>query len=154
MELNAAIPSPAQMRDQTRFLVGDTDSTNQLVQDEEILFAVSLRSSIYGAAAVCCRNLAARFSILADSSQGPLHTSLSQKARNYRMMAGQYENEALSRGALPGYAGGISVTDKVMNEEDPDRVAPSFNVGMDDNFYPIAPAGNELEDQGPGQTDA
>jgi hypothetical protein len=146
--LNSTTPSQAQSRDQTRFLIGDTDPGDQQLQDEEIYFTIASRSSVYGAAAMCCRNLATKFSRLADSAQGPLHTSLSQKARNYRMMAGQYENEAMSRGALPGYAGGISISDKAQAEMDTDRVPPQFNIGMTDNFLPIAPAGNELPDEG------
>ncbi len=148
--------SPAQTRDQIRFLISDTDPGDQLLQDEEILFAASLRSSIYGAAAMCARSLAMRYSRQADSTQGPLHTALSQKARNFRMMADEMENFAQSFGATAGYAGGISISDKAQQEMDNDRVGPQFNIGMTDNFLPIAPAGNELPDEGAddSQTDA
>ena len=58
----------------------------------------------------------------------------------------QFENDANTYGALPGYAGGISIADKQQEELDTDRVPPQFNIGMDDNYYPIAPAGNESDD--------
>lgn len=51
------------------------------------------------------------------------------------------------------YAGGISVMDKEMQEQDTDRVQPQFNIGLDDNLnMPFGPAGNQTENQAqPGQ---
>lgn len=141
--LNVTPVTSSVLKDQVRFLIGDTRSGATQLQDEEILFAVSQRASTYGAAALCCKNLAAGFSRDADSAQGPLHTALSQRARNYNAMAARYENMAT---VSPGYAGGISISDKAQREMNPDRVVPNFNTGMTDNFLPIAPAGNESID--------
>ena len=142
------------VKDQVRFLVGDVDMGDQLLEDEEVLFTVGQRTSIYGAAAVCARMLATKYARRADSQQGPIRLAYSQISRNYMMMASQYENQAMSRGAQPGYAGGISVADKVQQEENQDRVGPQFNIGMTDNFLPIGPAGNELATETDSQTDA
>ena len=53
-------------KDQVRRLIGDVVSASQKIADEEILFALTLRSSIYGAAAECCRFIAAQFSEKVD----------------------------------------------------------------------------------------
>ena len=128
---------------QVRLLVGDTVSTDPQVQDEEITFLLKLRPSIWGAAAQVCRGLSARFSREADTVDKDLRTTLSAKARAYAMRAVDYETKAIARsGALP-YAGGQSIADKVQNELNVDRVAPQFNIGMMDNYLPVAPVGNE-----------
>ena len=136
--------TPSVVRDQVRFLIGDTDPASKQLEDEEIAFAISLRASTYGAAANCCRALATKAARRADSAQGPLHTALSQITRNYQSMAARYENQAI---VVPGFAGGISISDKMQREMDSDRVPPNFNIGMTDNFLPVPPAGNESEDQ-------
>lgn len=129
---------------QVRYLVGDTIQADPQAQDEEINFAISQRSSVYGAAATVCRSLAANFSRLVDTVDKDLRTSYSTKARNYLRMASEFENQAKSRSGFAGYAGGISIADKIQQESDPDRVQPNFSVGMTDNdFLPVPPVGQE-----------
>lgn len=128
---------------QVRYLVGDTVSTDHQVQDEEINFALTQRPSIYGAAAMVCRSLAARLSREADTVDKDLRTTLSARATAYSRRASDYENQARSRGGAMPYAGGISIADKVGNELDTDRVQPAFTIDMDDNYLPVAPVGNE-----------
>lgn len=128
---------------QVRFLVGDTIPADQQVQDEEIAFALVERPSIYGAAATVCRTLAAKLSRQADVVDKDLRTALSSRAKAYAARAVEYDGKAVSRsGGLP-YAGGLSIADKIQNERDLDRVQPSFGIGMEDNYLPVAPAGNE-----------
>ena len=126
---------------QIRLLIGDTIQTDQQFQDEEIVFMLSKRSTIYGAAAELCRSLASRFARKADSMDREMRTQYSAISRNYLAMANTFSARA-SSGAVP-YAGGISVADKQSQESDPDRVAPAFNIGMQDNFLPVPDAGNE-----------
>lgn len=128
---------------QVRYLVGDTKPTDQQVQDEEILFALTQRPSIYGAAAIVCRSLASRLSREADVVDKDLRTQLSARAKAYSLRASEYEVKASVRGGAVPYAGGISISDKVMNEADTDRVQPAFTIDMDDNYLPVAPAPNE-----------
>ena len=130
-------------KDQIRFLVGDTQSADPQLQDEEVLFAASQRSNIWGAAAICCFSLATYFARKADTTTGELRTLWSSLSRSYALRASQYETTATIRsGALP-YAGGISIQDKINQENDTDRVPPQFNIGMDDNSIPVPEAGNE-----------
>lgn len=140
-------------KDQVRLLIGDTLSTDPQMQDEEITYFLTQRSSVYGAAAECCRTLQARFSRSVDQSAGDTKAMYSQLAKAYGIKAAEFEAKAAMGGAGLPYAGGISVTDKINQEGDGDRVPPQFQVGMEDNFLPVAPAGNESSVP-PGETGA
>lgn len=130
---------------QTRFLIGDTLSNDQQLSDEEIKFSLSLRSSIWGAAATCLRNLSAQYSRLADSVQRDLRVVYSAKSKAYALRAAEFETMSNARGGFAGYCGGISIADKTAQEENSDRVPPNFGIGItDNNNSPVAPAGNEL----------
>jgi hypothetical protein len=128
---------------QVRYLVGDTLSSDQQVQDEEINFAITQRPSVYGAAAIVCRSLASRLSRQADVVDKDLRTTLSQRAKAYSARAAEYDITAKIRGGGIPYAGGLSIADKIQNEQDLDRVQPQFGIGMEDNYLPVAPVGNE-----------
>jgi hypothetical protein len=135
-------------KDQIRRLIGDVIQTEQQIADEEILFALTQRSSIYGAAADCCTYIAAQFSrktdtIVAAGGGGNLKQNYSQQARSYMAMAARFETLSVARGGAVPYAGGVSVSDKQNNENDTDRVAPQFNIGMMDDLLPVGPVGNE-----------
>lgn len=131
-------------KDQVRLLIGDTLTTDQQLQDEEIDYVLTTRGSLYGAAAECCRSLQAKFSRSVDQSAGGSKTMFSQLAKAYGIKAAEFEGKAAMSGAGLPYAGGISVADKRNQQQNPDRVTPQFQVGMDDNdFMPVGPAGNE-----------
>lgn len=118
---------------QLRWLIGDTLVKDQQLQDEELAWAMTQRSSIYGAAADCCRSLAARMSREADSTQGPAHTNYSVRARNYRVQAGGYDVMAMARSAGLPYSGQLSRIDYDTMASDPDRIAGQFRIGMGDD---------------------
>ena len=134
-------------KDQVRRMIGDVIQTDQQIADEEIAFAITQRSSVYGAAADCCRFIAAQYSrkvdVVTQGAGGMLKTNYSAQATAYKAMAANFESIAVSRGGAMPYAGGISVSDKQSNEGDSDRVAPQFNIGMDDNQLPVGSIGNE-----------
>ena len=122
-----------------RFVMGDTDTNDQLINDEEINWTnvqVSGTStstdSIYEVAMRCCLAVAAKFARLADQSIGDFKVSLSQKAVAMRAQADAIKNELVVReGGVPTpYAGGISISDKDIDELDSDRVDPSFAMGQ------------------------
>lgn len=90
-------------KDAVRFLIGDTDETFPLVQDEEIQFALGTEANVYAAAAKCCEALAARFSREADRRMGSVSVQSSQKASAYKEMARDLRKKA-GLGNLP-YSG-------------------------------------------------
>ncbi len=129
---------------QVRFLTGDTSANDPQLQDEEIVFTLNLRSSVWGAAAMCCGSIAANASRRADTSTGELRTHYSEVARAYFARSAMYETKSAEMGGALPFCGGITISGKALAEADLDRVPPNFNVGMTDNVnYPVAPAGNE-----------
>lgn len=129
---------------QIRRLIGDVQTGDKQIYDQEIFFFMTQRPNLYGCAADCCRSIAAQFSRQADVAQGDIHTAYSQRARAYEARAAQFDKAAASRGPGVAFAGGISEQDKVDRAENPDRVPGSFGIGMTDNTLPVAPAGNEM----------
>ncbi len=122
----------ANNRDEVRFLVGDTDTTDQLITDEEIAYAVAEESSNRGAAALVARAIAASFARRADRSVGDLKVSYKQRYDNYIALATSLESKAAVSDPVP-FAGGISVSNKDALQDDTDRVKPSIARGLHDN---------------------
>jgi hypothetical protein len=130
---------------QVRYLVGDTKENDQQVKDEEIQFALQQRPSVYGAAAIVCRALSAQKSRLVDTvNTADLRTTLSQQAGAYARQAIYYEQRDAKFGGVIPVAGGLTRSDKIRMESNPDRLPPAFNIAMQDHYVPVAPEGNEL----------
>ena len=116
----------ATAKDQVRLLLGDTDTTDQQLQDEEIAFFVTQRGDVYMSAVLCAESLAAKYSRLTDVTSGDQQKEQrSQKAAAYLALAQRLRAEARSRGVTP-YAGGLSIGDKQGREGNVDRVTPFF----------------------------
>jgi hypothetical protein len=135
-------------KDQVRLLIGDVLENHPQIQDEEISFLLTVRATIYGAAAECCLALAAKFSRSVDVQAGTSKFAYSQLAKAYTTKAAYFNAKAAAGGSALPYAGGISISDKQQQELNTDRVPPQFNIGMDDDYLPVAPAGNESEGEG------
>lgn len=107
-----------------RLLVGDTDETDQLVQDEEIAFALSqVGDNIYYAGSWICRVIAAKFSRLVTTElSGSLKADYSDRSKQYQQLAAQIENQGkkTSGRSLGAFGGGLGTY-------------PPFTVGQFDN---------------------
>lgn len=120
--------------DAVRHLVGDVDSSNQQVQNEEIIFSLAQASDeIYGAAALTARAIAARYSRLVDSAvdQTGIQASYSQRQQHYMDLAFELERQAKKYGGaslgVPS-AGGLSRSEVQSVESDDDRVPSMFVI--------------------------
>jgi hypothetical protein len=133
---------------QVRNMIGDTVQANPQLQDEEVRFWLSQRSSVWGAAAECCRALATQYSRSIDQTAGDTGVKYSQMAKAYASRATTFEARAAAMGSGTPYAGGISITDKINQELNTDRVDPQFNIGMTDDWLPVGPVANETLDGG------
>lgn len=112
-----------------RLLVGDTDTTDQQVQNEEITFALSAESDdVYGAASWVAKALAAKYSRFVDIDlDGQLAESYSQLREHYQALATELSNQSKTSSASLGVkAGGIKITEMQAAERQPNRVKPSF----------------------------
>ena len=120
-----------------RLLVGDTDTTDQLVQNEEITFALSQTGdNVYYGAVWICRAIAAKFSRLVTTTlDGSLCANYSDKAKQYNQLAVQIEAQGkkTSGKSLGISAGGISVSDMTVVNATTDRVKPAFSINQFDN---------------------
>ena len=143
-------------RDSVRFLIGDTDTNDQLLNDDEIAWlnkevtgSTTATTGLYGAAYRACITIASKFSREADKSVGDLSISAQQKATAYRALSKELKGLASQTGATPTpYAGGISVSDKQSNQEDSDIYQAWFESGQFDN--PRGDTGQVLADFGAG----
>lgn len=116
-----------------RHLVGDTDSTDEQLQNEEIAFHLTQATSdVYLAASLCCESLAAKYSRLVDTSQddGMLSVKYSQLQTHYsglRKSLIQRSKRFGSASIGSPVATGISVAANEALDGNTDRVADRFN---------------------------
>ena len=131
----------ANARDAIRFLIGDTDTTDQLLSDEEIAW-VNTESSgtstgttaLYDAAYRCCLTIASKLAREADKQIGDLSVSMSQRAKAYREQAASLKELSGREGGVPiPYAGGITISDKEVDEENSDLFRSWFSSGQFEN---------------------
>ena len=133
-------------RDAIRFLIGDTDTNDELLNDAEIAWinnqvtgSDTATTGIYTVAVRACLTIASKFSRMADKSVGDLSVSMAQKAHAYRDQANTLKSLALAEGGVPTpYAGGISLSDKEIDQDDSDiiryfSVGQFINAGSADN---------------------
>jgi len=125
-------------RDAVRFLTGDTDTNDQLVNDEEIAWtnnqvtgSDTATTALYEVSYRVMVAIASKFSRLADQAVGDLKVDMFQKATNAREQAKLLYAQASREGNTPTpYAGGISVSDKEIDEDNSDIVQPYFSRGQ------------------------
>lgn len=122
----------ASPRDAVRFLIGDTLTADQQLQDAEIAFHVDRHSSIELAAAACADALEARYARKVDVTDGDTRLAFSQRAMSYGRLAATLRTQAREGAAPIPYAGGTSISEACTRASDPDRFPDSFAVGMHD----------------------
>lgn len=127
--------------DKVRLEIADTDSTAQLLQDDEILFFISVEANLWGAAARCCEQISRQFARKADVRIGRGGTTLtySTAAKQYMEMAAALRKRAI--GLNVPWSGGTSVDDKLALASDPSKVQPLFTKGMQNS--PWVDQGND-----------
>lgn len=118
-------PDSTNEKDQVRFLIQDTDQTDQLLQDEEIEFLITLEGGPLKAAAKAAETLAAKFARKCDETVGPVKIMFSQKNKMYMELCEKLKRHSNIKEACP-FAGGLSISDKETAREDDDRVQPIF----------------------------
>lgn len=113
-----------------RFLIGDTDTTNQMIQNEEITFALSATGdNPYSAAIYSAMSLSSKYASKVDVElDGELSAKYSQLGKQYRMLALDLDKQAkrFSGTNLGVSAGGISISKILTNRENEDRVPSEF----------------------------
>lgn len=126
--------------DAIRFLIGDTDTTDQLLSNEEIAWlnteqtgSSTAITALYETAHYACESISAKLARLADTQIGDLNVKLSQKAQGYLTLARQLLVHADRFNNPIAYAGGISISDKEIDEENSDVFRGWFSSGQFQN---------------------
>lgn len=112
-----------------RLLIGDTDSSDQQAQNEEIMFSLAQNGdSTYYAGAWTCRALASKFARLVTTKlDGALTANYSDLMQHYQQMADNLEYQGKTAGAALGVrAGGITKTSIELARLDTNRIEGSF----------------------------
>ena len=121
-------------KDRVRFYIGDTDTTDQQVQDETIEATLVDYSNPLLAAAVICRSLAAQYGREVTYKAGDVSENSSDLAKFYLELAKELDPAGITKGlALAEISiGGLSLAEKETLDTNSDAVQPSFSRGMDD----------------------
>ena len=120
----------ATAKDKVRLRIGDTISTDPLLTDEEITALLGMYGDWQKASVEACRSIAAKFARQPDTKVSRVAFSNSQKAQMYLSMAKSIEAE-MGMHVAP-WCGSISQDWKESEQDDDDRVEPSFARGMSD----------------------
>ena len=112
-----------------RLLVGDTDTTDQQVQNEEITFALTeTGNNIYAAASWVARTIASQYSRRVNTTlDGALSADYTDLAAQYFKLAEDLEYRGKTNGAVLGVAaGGLTISDIQAVRANTNRVEGSF----------------------------
>ncbi len=125
-------------KDQTRFLIGDTNECDQLLQDGEITWLLSqYNNTPMNAAIRACETIISKFSRMADEAVGQVKISFSQKAKSYSTTLTMLRNRLAMEDAVP-FAGGIYKNANQVNDQNTALIRPDFSKHMMENDQ-IAP---------------
>ena len=117
-------------KDAVRYLIGDTDTTDQLLSDEEIGYSIS-RAGRPGEAAAQAIDQIIMGGRLVDKQVGDLKISGTSQAETLRQVQRQLRySDSLS--ASP-FGGGLSVSVKDSYRDDTDIPTPAFSEGQFDH---------------------
>lgn len=118
--------------DAVRFLVGDTDTTDQLISNEEIAYFVAEFNNARRSASEAARAIAAKYARLMSRSIGGLSADFSAKYRQYLELADNLlSKEEMKPVAL--FISGYTKSQKEMVELDADRESTFSRKGIMDN---------------------
>lgn len=121
-------------KDKVRLTIGDTDSNDQLLADEEINYFLTQQQTVSGAAIAAARSIGAKYARLCDISIESVSKSYSQKSKNFFALALQLESQAKSGAGMVGMsATGTSISEMETVDANTDRPQSENYQGMFDN---------------------
>lgn len=121
-------------KDEVRFLIGDTDSSEQLATDEEIQYTLDTNGNdMWVAGSYIADAIAFRFSRMADSEEiGPIKINYTKRVEFFTAKAKNLAAKVYQFAQISPYAGGIDVADVLATDNDTSLVSPNFTLGMND----------------------
>lgn len=135
----------ASMLDAVRFHIGDTDTNDQLLSNEEIQYHITEQVTLLRAASESARAVAAKFARLMNRSIGGLSADFSSKYRQYLELS----DNLLARDEITPvrpFVSGYKRSQKEMMEDELDRETTFARKGIMDNRR-VYPADDYAESQ-------
>jgi len=117
--------------DQVRFLVQDTQESDQLLQDEEITFLLTLEGAPLKAASKAAETIGGMFARKCDEKVGTVSQAFSQKSSQYFELSKRLKRHSDVKQAET-FAGGLDITQKETQEDNENRVQPDFTKELHD----------------------
>ena len=121
--------TPEGRKNIVRFLVGDVDTNDPQLQDEEIQFALdTANGKTYGAAISVISAIISRYSRLVNVElDGAIKEDYSDLIKNYQVLQKDLRNRhKFETGGISIIATGLTVDDFKTAEQDSERVAPGI----------------------------
>ena len=110
-----------------RLLIGDTNTNDQILTDEEITFHIGEEGNIYLAGAACCDSIIGQFARDVDRSGVGIQATRSQIVQHYQDLAERLRKRGEKNADLTDdLIGGESESRKETLESDSDFVKPLF----------------------------
>jgi hypothetical protein len=122
-----------------RLLIGDTETADQQLQDEEINHALEVNNTdVYNAAVWCARTIAAKYARRVSTEiDGALRADYSDLKSHYEQLATTIDKTKKKLyPTLGSYFGGVTVAQKEQLLESDTRTQPSFYTGQWDYYNP------------------
>lgn len=113
-----------------RLEIGDTNSSDPFLTDEEIAYVTGAETDFWSQCAKCCDLIAAKLARDVNHRWGSSYEASSKISENYSDMARKFARRA---SASYPWSKSISASEKTSNEEDTDVVEPLFKRGLHDN---------------------
>ena len=129
-----------------RIRLGDTNSDDPLLSDEEIAhFLDDSEDDVRQASLKACRAIVAKFARTVNDSAGGLNSSKTSKFQQYKDLLAELQDDVTRSSTATPFVGGISI-DRADDTADDTNFRPhSFGVGMHDR------GGEDDNDSGAGR---
>jgi hypothetical protein len=123
-------------KDKVRLLIGDTDTTNQYISDEEIVAMLAFNNDdVYETAAQIADSLAGRYSTTSKLEIDDFMIDFGAVAEQFATLAKRIRVSATNASAntIGAWVAGVSVTAMDAVRDDTDRVNSRFEMGQHDD---------------------
>ena len=121
-------------RDRVRFLIGDTNPARPLLDDAEVVHALSLATNnILRAAAYACDAIAAKLTRENAISVQGINLTRSTSAEGYKKLATEYRARSKAFGSNAGFWILKDPAEKAAYLADIKLIPPAIRIGMHDN---------------------
>lgn len=128
-------------KDAVRFHIGDTDPTNEYLNDAEINYMLTNNNNyVFKTAHQACYQIAAKLSRYVNESVGQVRVELSNLSKQYIDLGEQLKQQMYKDGDPQIIAGGITKSDKESNTQNSELVIPKFTKDMEENNSYLPPS--------------